>query len=78
MVENEKNKDLYPKELDSKILSLKIEYKNVLNGTDKMDALKKGREYYLFLRSIKKGDNSGASIYDEASMANDIATMKEK
>jgi len=38
---------------------------------------KKGREYYSFLCSIKKEDNSGPSIYDEASMANDIGTMKE-
>ena len=53
-MENEKNKDLYPKELDAKILSLKIEYENALKGTDKMDALKKGREYYLFLRLLRK------------------------
>ena len=73
----EKNKAIYSKELDAKILLLKIAYENALKGTDKMEALKKGREYYSFLRSIKKGDNSGPSIYDEASMANDIATMKE-
>jgi hypothetical protein len=73
----ENNKDIYAKELDAKILLLKIEYENALKGTDKMEALKKGREYYSFLRSIKKGDNSGPSIYDETSMANDIATMKE-
>ncbi len=72
-----KNKDLYAKELDAKILLLKIEYENALKGTDKMEALKKGREYYSFLRSIKDGDKRGPSIYDEASMANDIATMKE-
>jgi hypothetical protein len=73
----DKNKQIYAKELDEKILSLKIEYENALKGTDKMEALKKGREYYSFLRSIKNGDKRGPSIYDEASMANDIATMNE-
>lgn len=63
--------------LNEKILSLKLDYENSLKGTDKIEALKKGREYYSFLRSIKNGDNRGPSIYDETSMANDISTMNE-
>ena len=71
-----KNK-LITDKLNTKILSLKIAYENALKGTDKIEALKKGREYYSFLRSIKNGGKRGPSIYDETSMANDIATMKE-
>lgn len=50
---------------------IKQEYEQALQGTNKMDALTKGRKYYATLRSDGK-----LTAYDETAIANDIATMK--
>ena len=49
---------------------LRIAYREALAGTDKADALEKGRAYYR----AQRGDGS-LTIYDEQAIANDLETM---
>ena len=72
-----KNEEFLKKE-EEKILKLKMDYESALESKDKAEALKKGREYYSYIRSEYYGDERGPSIYDEASMANDLAAMDIK
>ena len=53
--------------------SLKSEYENALEGTDKTNALEAGRAYYRFLRKDKK-----LTIYDEQAITNDLNTMESE
>ena len=49
---------------------LRIAYEEALAGTDKADALEKGRDYYR----AQRGDGS-LTVYDEQAIANDLETM---
>ena len=49
---------------------LRIAYEEALAGTDKADALEKGRDYYR----AQRGDGS-LTLYDEQAIANDLETM---
>ena len=50
-------------------------YEEALKGTDKQKALEYGRRYYAGFYTGKAGKNS-LSLYDEQSIAGDIAAMK--
>jgi hypothetical protein len=54
-----------------KTQTLLAAYKESLSGTDKQDALQRGRAYYAYLRG-----NGQLTIYDEQALANDLAAMK--
>lgn len=55
-------------EKTQKLLS---EYKEALAGSNKQNALQRGRAYYAYVR-----DNGQLTIYDEQALANDLAAMK--
>ena len=54
-----------------KIKKLKKRYLEALKASDKELALKRGKTYYRFMR------NGSITIYDEITIAEEIATMKE-
>ena len=57
-------------EAADEIERLRIAYEEALAGTDKADALEKGRDYYR----AQRGDGS-LTLYDEQAIANDLETM---
>ncbi len=54
-----------------RIEQFRISYEHALNGTDRKDALLKGRIYYSSLRAKNR-----LTLFDEQTITNDINTMK--
>ncbi len=76
--ERKRKNEEFLKKQEEKMIKLKMDYDFALESKNKAEALKKGREYYSYLRSEYYDDDRGPSIYDETAIANDLAAIDVK